>query len=222
MEHEMKISSSTVRRLRTERGWSQEQLAIASGLSLRTVQRVEAEGVASMSTAVGLAVTYAVRLIELQEEQRVPTDQKPAFDHGALFLGLAIITIASLSESARLPGLPQADAFAAMNILATVVGALLLVPALVRLFRQRQYVGAALAVLGMPLVTLLAGGAIFALVSGHALTWSLAGIGAAGAALVVMAARELRCGGKTAGPDHSSKRTRVPRAAHLQRQDANR
>ena len=89
MEHEMKISSSIVRRLRTERGWSQDQLAIASGLSLRTIQRVEAEGIASMDTAVSLAATYEIRLIELQEDQHAPTGQKPSFGHSALFLGTA-------------------------------------------------------------------------------------------------------------------------------------
>jgi transcriptional regulator with XRE-family HTH domain len=198
MEHEMKIAPSVVRRLRTERGWSQEQLAIASGLSLRTVQRVEADGTASMGTAVSLAATYGIHLSELREEQRASMAQKP-FGHSTLFLGLAVITVAILSESGRLPGLPQSDVFAAVNILAAIVGGLLLVPALARLFRQRQYVGAALAVLGTPLVTLLAGGAIFALVSGRPLTLQLAGIGAGGMALVVMAARELRRGNKTVG-----------------------
>jgi transcriptional regulator with XRE-family HTH domain len=194
MEHEMKISSSTVRRLRTERGWPQEQLAIASGLSLRTIQRVEAEGIASVGTAVSLAATYGVQLIELQEERSVSMDEKPPFGHSGLFLGLAVITVATLSESGRLPGLPQSDAFAAINVLAIIVGSLLVAPAFVRLFRQRQYIGAALAILGMPLVTLLAGGVIFGFFSGRAPSWQLAGIGAAGAALVVMAARQLRRG----------------------------
>lgn len=199
MEHEMKILPSAVRRLRTERGWSQEQLAAVSGLSLRTVQRVEAEGVASMSTAVSLAATYGVRLIELQEEQSVSTSQKPSLGHSALFLGLAVITVATLSESGRLPDLPQSDVFAAINILAAIVGALLVVPTLVRLFRQRKCIGAALAVIGTPLVTLLAAGAIFALLSGRVPTWQLTGMGAAGAVLVAMAVRELRRAGKAAG-----------------------
>ena len=61
MEEVMKISSAVVRRLRTDRGWSQEQLAIASGLSLRTIQRVEADGTASMGTKVSLAATFGVQ-----------------------------------------------------------------------------------------------------------------------------------------------------------------
>ena len=96
-----------------------------------------------------------------------------------------------ISESARLPGVAQSDAFAAINLLAALVGALLVIPPLVPLFRQCKHIGVALAVLGTPPVTLLAGGAIFALVSGRSPTWQLVGIGAAGAMLVVMAAREL-------------------------------
>lgn len=69
MEHseqeEMKISAATVRRLRAEHGWSQEQLAAVSGLSLRTIQRVEAEGSASLETRTSLAAAFAVPLAEL-------------------------------------------------------------------------------------------------------------------------------------------------------------
>jgi DNA-binding XRE family transcriptional regulator len=55
MEQDMKLNPSIVRRLREARHWSQEQLAAAAGLGLRTVQRVEADGVASRETRVCLA-----------------------------------------------------------------------------------------------------------------------------------------------------------------------
>lgn len=67
-EQEMKISSAKVRRFRSERGWSQDQLALASGLSLRTIQRVEAEGNASRETQVCLAATFGISLAELADE----------------------------------------------------------------------------------------------------------------------------------------------------------
>ncbi len=67
-EQEMKISSAKVRRYRSERGWSQDQLALASGLSLRTIQRVEAEGNASRETQVCLAATFGISLAELADE----------------------------------------------------------------------------------------------------------------------------------------------------------
>ncbi len=55
MSSEMKISAATVRRHREARAWSQEQLATVSGISARTVQRVESEGVASLETRMALA-----------------------------------------------------------------------------------------------------------------------------------------------------------------------
>ncbi len=55
MSNEMKIAAATVRQLREARAWSQEQLAAVSGISPRTVQRVENEGVASLDTRMALA-----------------------------------------------------------------------------------------------------------------------------------------------------------------------
>jgi len=46
----MKIDCALVRRLRLERSWSQETLAGNAGLNLRTVQRLEASGTASLRT----------------------------------------------------------------------------------------------------------------------------------------------------------------------------
>jgi transcriptional regulator with XRE-family HTH domain len=55
MSNDMKIAATTVRRLREARAWSQEQLATVSGISPRTVQRVESEGIASLDTRMALA-----------------------------------------------------------------------------------------------------------------------------------------------------------------------
>ncbi len=201
MEHEMKISPANVRRLRIERGWSQDQLAIASGLSLRTVQRVEGEGIASLNTAASLAATYSVPLAQLREEPTAPAaEPMPQLEgYGQLFLGLAVITVAAIGNSGRLPGVPQADGLAAVNILAALAGALLLIPVAARLVRARKYVGAVLAVIGTPLVTLLLGGLIVSLPSGSPPLWPLVGMGTAGAALVLMAAREFRRRSNVAG-----------------------
>ena len=68
----MRISSATVRRLRTGRGWSQEQLAAAAGLSLRTIQRVESDGSASRETRTSLAATFGIPLVDLGLEATVP------------------------------------------------------------------------------------------------------------------------------------------------------
>ena len=196
MEHDMKISPSNVRRLRTQRGWSQEQLAIAAGLSLRTIQRIEAEGIASMSTVVSLAATFEIQIIDLQDS---PSPGQASLNYNALFFGLAVITVAALGESGRVSG-PQSLVFAAINLLACIVGVVLAAPPLARLVKQKHYVVAALALIGSPLVTLLAAGAIFALLSGRVPTWQLLGIGAGGAALIILASRELGRAGGVASP----------------------
>lgn len=45
---EQVISSDIVKQLRLNHAWSQEKLALASGLSLRTIQRIENEGTCSL------------------------------------------------------------------------------------------------------------------------------------------------------------------------------
>jgi transcriptional regulator with XRE-family HTH domain len=199
VEYEMKISSNAVRRLRTERGWSQEQLAIACGLSLRTVQRVEAEGIASLSTSTSLAATYQVRLTELQEDLPLQASPKPKENPSALFLGLATLTLVSIGESGRMTTSPFSDAVAALNISAAIIGFLLLAPSLVRLIRQRQFIGTGLAILGAPLLTLLLAGVMNALISGRSPIWQLFVFGATGAALVLMSLREFGRGPNPVG-----------------------
>ena len=49
-----------VRKLRLQRGWSQEQLAELTGLSVRTIQRIERGQPASLETARALAAVFEV------------------------------------------------------------------------------------------------------------------------------------------------------------------
>jgi transcriptional regulator with XRE-family HTH domain len=55
---EMKIDSKLIVKLRKERGWSQQQLSFVSGVSLRTIQRVENEGSTSVETLKSLASVF--------------------------------------------------------------------------------------------------------------------------------------------------------------------
>ncbi|MBL4911231.1 MAG: helix-turn-helix transcriptional regulator [Alteromonadaceae bacterium] len=65
MDISMKINSEKVRELRNNKGWSQEQLSVFSGLSLRTIQRIESEGKISRESKVCLAATFDIDLNEL-------------------------------------------------------------------------------------------------------------------------------------------------------------
>jgi transcriptional regulator with XRE-family HTH domain len=57
-----------VQKLRLQHGWSQQQLAEASGLSVRTVQRIEAGFPASMESLKSLAAVFEVDFSTLNPE----------------------------------------------------------------------------------------------------------------------------------------------------------
>lgn len=56
------MSSRDIKKLRVERHWSQEQLAEMSGLSVRTIQRIENGGNAGMESLKALASVFEVDL----------------------------------------------------------------------------------------------------------------------------------------------------------------
>jgi len=60
-----------VKKLRAERNWSQEQVAMFSGLSIRTIQRVESGQSASIETLKSLASVFEVDISKLTEEIKV-------------------------------------------------------------------------------------------------------------------------------------------------------
>lgn len=61
----MKINTQLVIALRKKRSWSQEELATACGLNLRTIQRIESDGVASLQSRKALAAAFDVEVDEL-------------------------------------------------------------------------------------------------------------------------------------------------------------
>lgn len=65
--------SILIQKLRLQRGWSQQQLAEMSGLSTRTVQRLEAGKPASMESLKSLAAVFEVDFATLQENHTMPS-----------------------------------------------------------------------------------------------------------------------------------------------------
>lgn len=61
----MKVNTAQVSALRKRRSWSQDELATAAGLSLRTVQRIESEGTASLQSMKALAAALESALDDL-------------------------------------------------------------------------------------------------------------------------------------------------------------
>ena len=69
MDDDMKLSAKTVKRMRAERAWSQEQLAEIADVSLRTIQRVESDGSASRETRMALAAAFDIDIRDLAEPE---------------------------------------------------------------------------------------------------------------------------------------------------------
>ncbi len=68
---DMRLKGNRIKALRAGKMWSQEELARASGLGLRTIQRVEKEGKGSNETVKALASVFeleALKLVVADEE----------------------------------------------------------------------------------------------------------------------------------------------------------
>jgi DNA-binding XRE family transcriptional regulator len=82
----MQIDSKRIRAEREQRAWSQDHLAEAAGLALRTVQRVEANGAASYETAKALAAVFGLDFASLRVLQAPKTSM---LNRRAGYLGAA-------------------------------------------------------------------------------------------------------------------------------------
>ncbi|MAO67069.1 MULTISPECIES: helix-turn-helix transcriptional regulator [Idiomarina] len=56
----MQIDAAKAIELRNKRGWTQQHLADACAVSLRTIQRVEKDGIASQETVAALCSVYEI------------------------------------------------------------------------------------------------------------------------------------------------------------------
>ena len=63
-----------IQKLRLQRGWSQQQLADLSGLSVRTIQRLEQGQSASVESLKSLAAVFEIDFSELQRTDMPPID----------------------------------------------------------------------------------------------------------------------------------------------------
>ena len=65
----LKIDSEFIKAERQSRGWSQEQLAVAAGLGVRTIQRMESGSLASSESAKCVAAVFGVPFARLINEE---------------------------------------------------------------------------------------------------------------------------------------------------------
>jgi len=64
----MKINAELVFKSRANKSWSQEELALASGLNIRTIQRIEREGIASLQSKKALASVFGLHISDLDSK----------------------------------------------------------------------------------------------------------------------------------------------------------
>jgi len=62
---EMKLNKVKLKELRESKAWSQSHLAEVSGISLRTIQRIEKSGVASPESVMSICATFCVQIGDL-------------------------------------------------------------------------------------------------------------------------------------------------------------
>ncbi len=101
MSKEMKIDRHMIRNLRELRGWSQEQLAEAAGLGVRTVQRVESEGRASAETRTCLAAAFNVPQTALAATPSVTERVQQTADPILGLVGTFLIVVGLLSNQGQ-------------------------------------------------------------------------------------------------------------------------
>ena len=89
-----------IRKLRQDKDFSQEQLAEATHLSLRTIQRVEAGHRVSYSSLRALAATFEINVDSLERELYAMNTSKDEYIEKPLWIRL-ILNLPSLSRLGR-------------------------------------------------------------------------------------------------------------------------
>lgn len=92
-----------VYKLRLQKGWSQEQLADLSGLSVRTIQRIENGQAASVESLKSLASVFEVDFNTLKEPamNSIPNDSTPSSSNAQ---GISNDEILALAHVRKLKG----------------------------------------------------------------------------------------------------------------------
>lgn len=65
----------TLKQLRVQKNWSQEDLAELSGLSVRTIQRIESGHKAGLDSLKSIAAAFNIDIAQLREELKRPEEE---------------------------------------------------------------------------------------------------------------------------------------------------
>jgi len=114
------IDTKTLREKRSQRHWSQSDLSEASGLSLRTVQRMETEGRCSIDSIQAIAAAF-----DLSVDEFLISHQNIGIKRGVTmgFIGVAVGSLAAIT-SVLLGIQSEAGAFSNAGISFGIIGAI--------------------------------------------------------------------------------------------------
>ena len=101
---DMAINADLVRQLRSKANWSQEDLAAASGLSIRTIQRVESDGKAGLETRRALAAAFGVEARTLDLDSFAYQPGEMAIGSGLLLIWVGVAWFLNLGLGVGLIG----------------------------------------------------------------------------------------------------------------------
>ena len=107
MRMDVQVNSNFIKAERDKRAWSQEQLAAAAGIGLRTIQRIESTGVASNETVMSLAAVFECSLDDLRAVTTKPAPSWKSFVVAGIVvvcsaLGIALITTQAQAKEVML------------------------------------------------------------------------------------------------------------------------
>ena len=76
---EMKLDKVKLKQLRESKAWSQSHVAEISGISLRTIQRIEKSGVASLESVKSICATFGIQIDDLSINEESQKEIEPSF-----------------------------------------------------------------------------------------------------------------------------------------------
>lgn len=88
---DMKLNSELIKRERENRAWSQQDLAVAAGLGIRTIQRIESGEPASNESAKALAAVFKLQVSQIREE--TPRQEPLFYPSRKLVAGLISVSL---------------------------------------------------------------------------------------------------------------------------------
>ncbi len=116
------INSSMLRAKRAELHWTQSELCEASGLSLRTIQRMETEGRCSIDSVQAIAAAFDVSADDfLVSQHRVGIKRGVLLGFAGVAIGVLAAT-ASVFHSLQTATISLADTGASFGIIGAIAG----------------------------------------------------------------------------------------------------